>query len=261
MSINDKEVTLPDGTLVPNGEEFRNSFHLNPLAKADLFVPCGGRPAAVNINNWQKLFDDKGNPKFKIIVEGANLFITEEARLRLEEHGVILIKDASANKGGVTSSSLEVFASLALNDDEFEAHMIVKDGKVPDFMKSYVDEVIKTIKYNARTEFELLWSENEQKGIPFTHLTNMVSRKINDMTDAIFNSDLLANTKLKTKIVKEYTPKPLLDLAGIENIFKRVPENYLNAIVSTKLATSFVYTHGLDSNEIDFYNYLRNFVS
>ncbi len=261
VSVNDKKVTLPDGTFVPNGEEFRNSFHLNPLAKADIFVPCGGRPGAVNINNWRQLFDDKGNSKFKIIVEGANLFITEEARLRLEEHGVIIIKDASANKGGVTSSSLEVFAALALSDDEFEAHMRVKDGKDPEFRKSYVDEVIKTIKYNARTEFEFLWSENEQKGIPFTHLTNMVSRKINDMTDAIFNSDLLANTKLKEKVVKEYMPKPLLDLVGIENILKRVPENYLNAIVSTKLATSFVYTHGLDSNEIDFYNYLRNFVS
>jgi glutamate dehydrogenase len=260
VSVNDKKVTLPDGTFVPNGEEFRNSFHLHPLAKADLFVPCGGRPAAVNINNWRQLFDDKGNPKFKIIVEGANLFITEEARLRLEEHGVIIIKDASANKGGVTSSSLEVFAALALSGDEFEAHMRAKDGKVPEFMKSYVDKVIKTIKYNARTEFELLWNENEQKGIPFTHLTNMVSRKINDMTDAICNSDLLANTKLKEKVVEEYTPKPLLDLVGIENILKRVPENYLNAIVSTKLAMSFVYTHGLDSNEIDFYNYFKNFV-
>ena len=261
VSVNDKKVTLADGTFVPNGEEFRNSFHLNPLAKADLFVPCGGRPAAVNINNWRQLVDDKGNPKYKIIVEGANLFITEEARLRLEEHGVIIIKDASANKGGVTSSSLEVFAALALSDDEFEAHMRVKDEKAPEFMKSYVDEVIKTIIYNARTEFELLWSENEQKGIPFTHLTNMVSRKINDMTDAIFSSDLLANTKLKQKIVKEYTPKSLLDLVGIENILKRVPENYLNAIVSTKLATSFVYAYGLDSNEIDFHIYLRNFVS
>jgi glutamate dehydrogenase len=257
--INDKQVTLPDGTLVPNGEEFRNGFHLNPLARADLFVPCGGRPAAVNINNWRQLFDEGGAPKFKIIVEGANLFITEEARLRLEEHGVIVIKDASTNKGGVTSSSLEVFASLALSDDEFDAHMRVKDGNVPEFMKSYVDEVIATINKNARTEFELLWSENEKKGIPFTHLTNSVSRKINDITDAIFNSDLPLDTGLKEKVVTEYTPKPLLDLIGLENVLKRVPGNYLNAIVATKLATSFVYAHGLDSNEIDFFNYLKNY--
>ncbi len=259
VSVNDKQLTLPDGTFVPNGEEFRNGFHLNPLARADLFVPCGGRPGAVNINNWRQLLDDGGAPKFKIIVEGANLFITEEARLRLEEHGVIVIKDASANKGGVTSSSLEVFAALALSDDEFDAHMRAKDKDISEFMKSYVDEVIKIINYNARTEFELLWSENEQKGIPFTHLTNIVSRKINDITDAIFNSDLPANNKLKEKVVKDYTPKPLLDLIGMENILKRVPENYLNAIVAAKLATSFVYTYGLGSNEIDFYNYLENY--
>ena len=259
VSVNDKQVTLPDGTLVPNGEEFRNVFHFTPLARADLFVPCGGRPGAVNINNWKQLLEDSGAPKFKIIVEGANLFITEEARLRLEEHGIILIKDATANKGGVTSSSLEVFASLALSDDEFDAHMRVKDGKVPEVMEAYVDEVIKTVRYNARTEFELLWRENNQKGIPFTHLTNIVSSKINDITDAIFNSDLHANTKLREKVVEEYTPKPLLDLVGLENILQRVPDNYLNAIVATKLATSFVYTYGLDSNEIDFYNYLKNY--
>jgi len=259
VSVNDKQVTLPDGTLVPNGEEFRNGFHFSPLARADLFVPCGGRPAAVNINNWQQLLDDSGAPKFKIIVEGANLFITEEARLRLEEHGIILIKDATANKGGVTSSSLEVFASLALSDDEFDAHMRVKDGNIPEVMEAYVGEVIKTVRYNARTEFELLWRENNQKGIPFTHLTNIVSSKINDITDAIFNSDLHANTELREKVVKEYTPKPILDLVGLENILQRVPHNYLNAIISTKLATSFVYKYGLDGNEIDFYDFLKNY--
>ncbi|MBL0715821.1 MAG: hypothetical protein JJV98_19215, partial [Desulfosarcina sp.] len=88
---------------------------------------------------------------------------------------------------------------------------------------------------------------------------NIVSRKINDIPDAIFNSDLPANSKLREKVVKEYTPEPLLDLVGLENILQRVPDNYLNAIVATKLATSFVYTYGLDSNEIDFYNYLQNY--
>lgn len=258
--INDKEVTLPDGTLVFNGEEFRNTFHLNPLAKADLFVPCGGRPAAVNINNWQQLLEDGGDPKFKIIVEGANLFITEEARLRLEEHGIIVIKDASANKGGVTSSSLEVFASLALSDEEFDRHFRVKDGTVPEFMQLYVDEIIHTVKENARKEFALLWAENAQKDLPFTHLTNIVSSKINDLTDAIFNSDLPANPQLKKKLIEDYAPKPLLDLIGLDNILERVPENYLNAIVATRLATSFVYAHGLDGNEIDFYTYLQKFV-
>jgi len=256
VSVNDKEVTLPNGTLVPNGEEFRNKFHLNPLAKADMFVPCGGRPAAININNWHNLLDDNGEPKFKIIIEGGNLFITEEARLRLEENGVVLIKDASTNKGGVTSSSFEVYASLAMSNEEFENHMRVKNGKISDFRTTYINEIINIIVKNANKEFSLLWEEHDKKGIPFTVLTNTVSKKINDITDSIFNSDLSKNRDLMKKIINDYTPKPLLDLVGIENIVKRVPKNYLSAIVSTNLAANFVYNYGLDANEVDFYNYL-----
>ena len=62
----------------------------------------------MNLNNWRSLLDDAGVPVFRWIVEGANLFITQEARLKLEEKGVVLFKDSSTNKGGVMSSSLEV---------------------------------------------------------------------------------------------------------------------------------------------------------
>lgn len=261
VSVEDKKVILPNGTQVPNGEEFRNSFHLHPLASADLFVPCGGRPAAVNINNWEMLLDDKGTAKFKIIVEGANLFITEQARLRLEENGVIVIKDASANKGGVTSSSLEVLAALALSDDEFDKHMRVKDHTSPDFIKSYIESVLETIKNNARSEFDLLWSEHEKSKTPFTHLTNRLSKKINDITDAVIKSELPAQRWLREKIITEYVPKPLLDLVGAETILKRVPAPYLDAIVASKVATNYIYRHGMDSNEIDFFNYLIKYIS
>ncbi len=256
VSINDKEVKLPDGTIIHNGEDFRNKFHLHPLAKADLFVPCGGRPAAININNWKQIFDENGNPKFKIIVEGANLFITEDARLRLEENGIIVLKDASTNKGGVTSSSLEVYASLALSNEEYEEKMMVRDGVISDFRKAYIDEIIKRIKANARAEFELMWKEHEEKGIPFTILTNMVSKRINDITDSVYNSDLVNEKDFKRIVVERYTPKPLLELVGLDNILKRVPDNYLNAIVATKVATDFVYTYGLDADVVDFYRYL-----
>ena len=258
VSINDKEVKLPDGRVVHNGEDFRNKFHLDSLAKADLFVPCGGRPAAININNWKQIFDKNGNPKFRIIVEGANLFITEDARIRLEENGIIVLKDASTNKGGVTSSSLEVYASLALNNDEFDQYMIVKDGKISDFRKSYIEEIIKRIKTNARAEFELMWKEHTEKGIPFTLLTNMISKRINDITDSVYRSELVDDENFVETTIRRYTPKPLLDLVGIKNIMRRVPRNYLNAIMATKIATDFVYGYGLDADEVDFYKYLKN---
>ena len=90
---------------MPSGLAFRNDFHLLSVVSAELFVPCGGRPEAVNVSNVHRLYDDKGAPRFRAIVEGANLFFTEQARLHLEKSGVIVFKDASANKGGVTSSS------------------------------------------------------------------------------------------------------------------------------------------------------------
>jgi glutamate dehydrogenase len=258
VSIDEKERVLPDGSTVPNGEEFRNTFCLHPLARADLFVPCGGRPGTININNWKGLIDENGRPKFRIIVEGANLFITEDARLRLEEYGIILIKDASANKGGVTSSSLEVFASLAMSDDEYDELMRVREGKSSEFRRKYVEEIVSTIRRNARLEFDLLWREHEKSGVPFTLLTNMVSSKINDITDAVSSSDLPNSKKIKERIIGEYSPKPLLDLVGLESILKRVPRNYLKAIVATRIATGFVYRFGLDTNEVDFYDYVRS---
>ena len=73
--------------------------------------------------------DAEGKPHFKYIVEGANLYLTQQARLFLEKRKVVLFKDSSANKGGVTSSSLEVLAGLGLSSQEYIDHMIFKDGK------------------------------------------------------------------------------------------------------------------------------------
>jgi glutamate dehydrogenase len=256
VDVADKKVKLPDGTFVPNGEEFRNKFHLHPLARADLFVPCGGRPGAVNINNWQSLIDRDGTPKFRAIIEGANLFITEEARLRLEEHGIVLIKDASTNKGGVTSSSLEVFASLALSDREFDRHLRLGEEGMPEFRKQYIKEILAIIKQNARAEFDLLWREHERTGTPFTALTNQVSAKINEITDAVFSSALVRDASLRARVLADYTPPALLDLVGLKKIQERVPPNYLNAIIATRMATGFVYGHGLDTNEVDFLTFV-----
>lgn len=112
--VEDHDITLPSGEVVPDGIDFRNTAHLK--YQADLFVPCGGRPEAVNISNVAELFDENGKAHYKYIIEGANLFLTQQARLYLEKRGVVVFKDASANKGGVTSSSLEVLAGLGLND-------------------------------------------------------------------------------------------------------------------------------------------------
>ena len=257
VTVKESDLVLPDGEKVEKGLDFRNTFHLNPKFRSDIFVPCGGRPSSINISNWREYVDEKGTPRFKVIVEGANLFITQEARLRLEEKGVILYKDASANKGGVTSSSLEVLASLALNDKEYEELMCVRDGRVSEFRRRYVAEIIEIVKDNAAAEFETIWKENAAKKIPRTVLTDLFSEKINQIKDAVAASDLASNESLFAAALRCCIPKVLVEKVGFERILERVPRSYQKALFAAALASQYVYKYGLEANEVDFYTFLE----
>jgi len=259
VHVEDRNVKLPDGTVVKNGLNFRNTFHLNPLLQADLFVPCGGRPKSINIQNWKQLLDENGIPRFKFIVEGANLFVTQAARLALEKKGVIIFKDASANKGGVTSSSLEVLAAMALTDEEYEKLLCVKNGKTPQFRKQYVNDVLHILRENARLEFEVLWNENQRTKRPYSILTDDLSNKINQVTDSIHNSNLWKDQTIRKKVAEKHCPPTLVDKVGIDDIINRLPENYIQAIVASWLASHFIYEYGLQADEIDFYQFLKRF--
>ena len=70
--IDEIDVKLPSGEVVANGMNFRNTYHLR--ATATSFVPCGGRPEAVDISNVGSLISD-GKCKIPYIVEGANLYM------------------------------------------------------------------------------------------------------------------------------------------------------------------------------------------
>lgn len=64
MRVSDTNVTLPNGDVVDSGTKFRNEFHLNPMVTADYFVPCGGRPESVNLDNVDKMFTEDGKLRF-----------------------------------------------------------------------------------------------------------------------------------------------------------------------------------------------------
>lgn len=59
------------------------------------------------------------------------MFCTEAVRPKLQQGGMMLFKDASTNKGGVTSSSLEVLAALSVPEVEFLKNFTVQDGIIP----------------------------------------------------------------------------------------------------------------------------------
>ncbi|KAG7191615.1 NAD-dependent glutamate dehydrogenase [Scheffersomyces spartinae] len=266
--VDDVEVKLPNGTVITSGVAFRNTFHVKVkevygIDGVDLFVPCGGRPAAIDTNNVEELIDSKtGKSVIPYFVEGANLFITQSAKLVLEKAGAVVFKDASTNKGGVTSSSLEVLAALAFDDKGFLNNMCVDSvtGEKPQFYTEYVKQVQQKIVANAQAEFESLWALNQLSGTPITLLSDKLSISINKLGDELANSKELWNDDVgfRNAVLLDSLPKLLLDVVGIDNILQRVPEAYLRAIFATRLASSFVYTRGIDANPAKFLEFISS---
>jgi len=265
---------LLDGTVIDKCMEFRNLFHLHISSSADLFVPCGGRPEAVNINNVSLLFSSPSIdsvlaggkaasssslvPRFKYIVEGANLFFTQAARLHLESQGVIVFKDASANKGGVTSSSLEVLAALSFSDEDFTKHMCVTDpSNPPSFYTEYVQEVKHTIEENARLEFECIWEENKKTGIANSILSDQLSNTINQMADQMETSGFWEDEAFRKLILSRAFPKVLLKVNGYEKMTDNVPVPYLKAIFHSYLASRFIYKYGASPSQFAFFEFMQ----
>ncbi|EGD82878.1 NAD+ dependent glutamate dehydrogenase [Salpingoeca rosetta] len=259
VNVEESDCPLPDGSTVPSGLDFRNVFHLNPMVHVDFFVPCGGRPAAVSTENYKAfLYDNDGRLRVKYIVEGANLFFTQEARLKIEEAGVILIKDASANKGGVTSSSLEVLAALCLTDEEFVEHMAIAGDVVPELYQTYVKEVQGIINNNAKLEFKCMWEHHKATNEPMSIISDLLSNKIVHLRDAILASERIwTNQTLKTNILKRAIPKTLQEFRPLDVLTSRLPAVYLKTLFASYLSSRFVYSQGLLASDLAFFEYVQ----
>ena len=244
------------GEIVPDGTDFRNTAHFR--YKADLFVPCGGRPEAVNISNVAGLLDAEGKPHFKYIVEGANLFFTQQARLFLEKRKVVMFKDSSANKGGVTSSSLEVLVGLGLADADHAQCMTFKEGSSPpDFYQAYVKDIQARVSENAALEFGCIWAEYERLAgaKPRCVISDELSQTITDLQDELEASALFDDQRARQGVLRAAIPRTLLDKAGYEALVGRLPEPYQRALFASYVASKFIYTCGVRAGNVDFYKF------
>jgi len=258
VRVEDQDVKLPSGELVIDGTDFRNGAHLR--FKADLFVPCGGRPEAVNISNVAGLIDHEGKPHFKYIVEGANLFLTQQARLFLEKRKVVLFKDSSANKGGVTSSSMEVLAGLGLSNQEYLDLMVFKDGKPSEFYQSYVRDIQQKITENAAAEFQCIWREHArlQGAKPRTLISDELSISLNNLQAELEASDLFDDLPSRKGVMKRAIPKTLVEKVGLDTLLKHLPEPYQRALFSSWVASHFIYKYGVNGSSVDFFHFARD---
>ncbi|KAH9932722.1 NAD-dependent glutamate dehydrogenase [Epithele typhae] len=242
VRVEDQDVKLPSGEVVLDGTEFRNGAHL-----------------PVNISNVASLTDSDGKANFKYIVEGANLFLTQQARLYLEKRKVVLFKDSSANKGGVTSSSLEVLAGLSLASDEYERLMIFKDGKPSAFYEAYVRDIQRAITENAANEFGCIWREHARVGgaRPRTLISDELSSKLNDLQEELEASDLFDDEPSRCGVLRRAIPKTLVDEVGLETLMQRLPVTYQRALFSSWVSSHFIYKYGVNASSVDFFHFAR----
>lgn len=257
--VGDENIVLPDGSRWRSGIELRDRFVFTDFARADLFVPCGGRPATVNAANVGALLA-KGAP-WKMVVEGANLFFTDEARRQLETAGVHLFKDSSANKGGVTSSSLEVLASLALPPQEHDRLLTAAgdEADLPEFYSEYVKAIIERIEDNCKSEFQVIWDASKVGGpsaMKKIDASKKLSQEITQLQDHIAAAEL--DDELVKEVLAQAIPDLLVKHCGINVLYDRLPPAYVKATIAFWLASKYVYEHGVaGSNSFAFHRFMQ----
>jgi glutamate dehydrogenase len=205
--------------------------------KADIFIPGGGRPNSVHEGNIAEFMIDN-KPSVKAVIEGANLYLTPGARRALEKEGTLVLKDSSANKGGVTCSSFEVLAGLCLTEEEFleqKAHI--------------VQEILNVVEETSRKEAQLILSTHTSTKEFLTDISEKISAQIHRYKQIIIeylnpihlSSDLLDPFN---QILLAYA-LPTLRTKYPNRVLLNIPEPHKKAIIACYIASHLVYKNGL----------------
>ena len=235
-----KEKLGPNGWIAsvddPEGVHLRNTLH--DRIHCDAFLPCGGRPATIHGGNWKNFLKEDGTPSSKVIVEGANLFLTPDARRELSNAGTLILKDSSANKCGVICSSFEIGACMLLNTEQF---MEIKE--------EFVDQVLVRLRDLARAEAELLARLHQHHPhLPLPEMSIRISKMMSRTADSI-NEHWDSMTEQQQielqRLVTEHLPKILLETAG-DKLWTEMPTAYIRWMMVKSLAARMVYREGFE---------------
>jgi glutamate dehydrogenase len=208
---------------------------------ADLFIPAGGRPETIDGGNWRRFLGADGTPSARVIVEGANSFLTPEARARLQEAGVVILRDASANKCGVISSSYEIIGNLLLTDLEFLAHK-----------EEYVKDVLAILVRRATDEAALILRRHREEGgrRSYTEISDALSREINGHKARLFRffEDHPEAWKkgVYRRALLSHLPSLVRENPKFRGRVKDLPSKYRSAILAAELATTMTYRAPLE---------------
>ena len=218
-------------------DEFHREFgELLFSVPTDLFVPAGGRPETVDKDNWHRFLGENGRPNTRAIVEGANSFITPEARIQLQRRGVVIMRDCSANKCGVISSSYEIIGNLLLSEQEFLDHK-----------ERYVDDVLEILERRAEDEARLIFRRKREPGceLLYTEISDAISREINGHYSRLFElfqlRPRLCARPLFRRMILKHLPRLIREEPVYSRRIENLPAKYQHAILAATIASSRVY--------------------
>ena len=217
--------------------------------KADLFIPAGGRPESIDGQNWRLFLDEDGVPSSGVIIEGANSYITPEARIQLQMSGVVLMRDASANKCGVISSSYEIIANLLLSEREFMEQK-----------ERYAGDVLAILEKRAADEARLILRRWKESGgtLLYSEISETISQNINSFYSRLFEffsarPELCLQAPFRQAVLK-HLPRLLRESAAYRQRIRKLPQKYLCAILAAEIGSSLVYS---GSRDADFEDMIR----
>jgi len=253
VPIGAKNVALPDGTVVEDGTLFHRNFLSTPAhrqyieaANIRAFIPCGGFKDTVNQGNVRRFLELFQELQF--IVEGANVFFDDAARRYIAtKTDIKQIKDSTANKGGVFSSSIaEVLTAFLLQEDYEEK--LLNDTAT---RWALTKDVLHLVDSYSRQETGLLLRlYDADPSVPLFELSEITSEQIFSLQDRLepLLADILADAGLVREVMAHYIPLELREKLGEQRIMDLLNteqlQPYRNAIVTKKLASMAYYRYG-----------------
>ena len=212
--------------------------------EADLFIPAGGRPETIDADNWEQFLLPDGRPSSRVIVEGANSFITPDARMNLQKKGVLLLRDASANKCGVISSSYEIIANLLLTEKEFLKHK-----------QEYVRDVLEILVRRASDEANLIITRRREGNLLDTEISDWISNEINGNYARLFKyfqtNPQLADEPVFRNAILSHLPAILRTNPRFRKRVANLMPKYRSAILAAEIGSSMVYQRDPDAEFAD----------
>jgi glutamate dehydrogenase len=253
VPIGASNVVLPDGTIVEDGALFHRNFLSNPahrkyISEANIraFIPCGGFKDTINQGNVRQFLDLFQELQF--IVEGANVFFDDTSRRSIATRtNIKQIKDSTANKGGVFSSSIAEVLTAFLLQDNYEDKLLNDSATRWALTKNILQLVDR---YSRMETGLLLRLYDADPSVPLFELSEITSEQIFALQDQLEPclGPILADGELVWQVMIHYIPSVLREKLGEQSIMAILNaeqlQPYRNAIITKKLASMAFYRFG-----------------